>query len=155
MSDADEVLDALAAELADLNQRVDDLAGVVSELVTGLAADSGGAIGAPWIPGLDADARREHMRVLTQWLLEELVPRQPELVGALCTCWSQHPDVVDNLTALRSAWKAAYSSKASPTAAMEWLDRWAPAACKRIDSSLRRCRGRVHVEPPSGFGPAD
>ncbi len=49
-------------------------------------------------------------------------------------CWDQHPEVVEELTALWLAWQAAYVERdASLTAAAEWHDRWLPGLLHRLE----------------------
>ena len=60
-------------------------------------------------------------------------------------CWYQHADVLDELTALRAAWYAAYRDPEAPaTAAIEWHDRWLPGAMRRCRAAIRArgCKAR-------------
>jgi hypothetical protein len=66
----------------------------------------------------------------------------PELFNdSLQACWYRHDDVLDELTALRAAWYAAYRGKAAPaTAAIEWHDRWLPGC-------MARCKAAIKARP--------
>ena len=49
-------------------------------------------------------------------------------------CWADHPELVEELTALWLAWQAAYVERdASLTAAAEWHDRWLPGVLHRLE----------------------
>ena len=49
--------------------------------------------------------------------------------------------MLDELTALRAAWYAAYRGKAAPaTAAIEWHDRWLPGC-------MARCKAAIKARP--------
>jgi hypothetical protein len=52
--------------------------------------------------------RRAAWNLLGAWVDEVLRGRHPELYKSLKKCWYQHPDVVDELSALRVAWYGAY-----------------------------------------------
>ena len=60
-------------------------------------------------------------------------------------------DVLDELTALRAAWYAAYRGKAAPaTAAIEWPARWLPGRMARCKTAIkaRPCDRDGHQSPP-------
>ena len=49
-------------------------------------------------------------------------------------CWAEHPELVEELTALWLAWQAAYVERDAPlTAAAEWHDRWLPGVLHRLE----------------------
>ena len=49
-------------------------------------------------------------------------------------CWHEHPEIVEELTALWLAWQAAYTVPDGPlTAAIEWHDRWLPGLLHRLE----------------------
>ncbi|SFC96988.1 hypothetical protein SAMN04487968_11724 [Nocardioides terrae] len=49
-------------------------------------------------------------------------------------CWKEHPELVEELTALWLAWQAAYTVLDAPlTAAVEWHDRWLPGLLYRVE----------------------
>jgi len=49
-------------------------------------------------------------------------------------CWADHPEVVEELTALWLAWQAAYVERDAPlTGAAEWHDRWLPGVLHRLE----------------------
>jgi len=77
-----------------------------------------------------------------------LVIRYPDAERALYPCWSQHPDVVDAVTALHAMWREAYDHPhARAVDAATWLDRWLPSALRQIRDGLRGCSRTDHGEP--------
>ncbi len=49
-------------------------------------------------------------------------------------CWAQHPELVEELTALWLAWQGAYQQPDAPlTAAADWHDRWLPGVLHRLE----------------------
>jgi hypothetical protein len=96
----------------------------------------------------EAAAAREE---LTTWLREVLTVRYPAMVtssSAWRPCWYRHPDVVEELSWLYAAWRAAYEEPdAPPTRAADWHDRWLPGVIARITEALRRCG---HGSPQGG-----
>jgi hypothetical protein len=161
------ILSNLAREVAaqdvpTVQRRLDDLAETVSEVGTlraEVAAVAGNMATAQnqgitsWWPDLaTGDSRAEALENLGVWVDEVLRARHPEMYNRLGACWYQHPDVLDELTALRSAWYAAYRDPGAPaTAAIEWHDRWLPGAMRRCRRAIRArgCKGRHEREAPA------
>jgi hypothetical protein len=164
------ILANLAKEVADqdvttVQRRLDDLAETVSEVDTLRAEVAAvaevaenittghGHGAASWWPDLaTGESRAKALESLAIWVDEVLRARHPEMYNRLGACWYQHSDVLDELTALRAAWHAAYRDPAAPaTAAMEWHDRWLPGAMRRCRASIRArgCRGRHEKEAPA------
>lgn len=139
----------------DLGNRVDALTDIVKELADGFQelTERPPASRAPWWPDLDEPDRLDAWRSLVDWLRDSLVIHQPQFSTTLRPCWSMHPDVVDELSALHATWRAAYKNpQASPAAASEWLDRWVPGARRRIEAALGECkRKRDHESPSTGL----
>jgi hypothetical protein len=144
-------------ELKDAVGRVEKLGLQISELagmVAALAEDEAGGRPerAPWWPDFGpGEETREALRALGAWVEEVIRERHPELYRGLAPCWYRHPEVLDELTALRAAWFGAYrDSAASATAAIEWHDRWLPAClarCKAVIKS-RGCDKEGHDAKP-------
>lgn len=162
-----EIVASLATEVTALDRvtlqrRLDDLAETVSEVAllrseladvaqAGTdAAPSPGRGAASWWPDLAVqDERAEALQSLGTWVDEVLRNRHPEMFNQLGSCWYLHPDILDELTALRAAWFAAYRDPAAPaTAAIEWHDRWLPGAMRRCRAAIRArgCKGRHEKE---------
>ena len=138
--------------VAELGTRLDDLTTLVPELAGRQAAQTRGER-AIWWPDVPAGRERtEALRLLGAWVDEVLRGHHPELVqDSLQACWYRHDDVLDELTALRAAWYAAYRGKAAPaTAAIEWHDRWLPGCMARCKAAIkaRPCDIDGHQSPP-------
>ena len=163
-----------AQDVTTVQRRVDDLAETVSEVDTLRAevaavaevaenlATAQGHGPASWWPDLaTGDSRAQALENLGVWVDEVLRTRHPEMYNKLGGCWSQHADVLDELTALRAAWYAAYRDPEAPaTAAIEWHDRWLPGRCPvpgrdpgpRVQGAARKGNaGRRAVDGPPGL----
>lgn len=69
---------------------------------------------------------------LTGWV-NWLRMRYP-LARKIPDCWHEHPEIVEELTALWVAWQAAYTEPdAALTAASDWHDRWLPGVLYRLE----------------------
>lgn len=56
------------------------------------------------------------------------------LAKKIPACWAEHPEIVEELTALWLAWQAAYEQPdAQLTAAADWHDRWLPGVLHRLE----------------------
>jgi hypothetical protein len=147
-----------AQDVSTVQRRVDDLAETVSEVDT-LRAEVAAVAEvaenlataqvhgpASWWPDLaTGESRAEALKNLGVWVDEVLRARHPEMYNKLGGCWYQHADVLDELTALRAAWYAAYRNPEAPaTAAIEWHDRWLPGAMRRCRTAIRArgCKAR-------------
>lgn len=160
MSEADDALAGLVVDVAELRQQLEDLAPVkdrigevahsVSQLRAGLeqlAADTRAAAPRTWSwPALNAAEASDAWAALRTWLADILLGRYPAAQRVIRPCWYRHPDVLDSLTALYTAWRAAYDDPTAPAdAAASWLDRWLPAAVKQLQAALGSC-GEGHQE---------
>ena len=91
-------------------------------------------------------------RVPTSWCWRDLGPQGQEelwrelgswvgwirarypLARKIPECWDQHPELVEELTALWLAWQLAYQIPDAPlTAAADWHDRWLPGVLHRLE----------------------
>lgn len=99
---------AMAEEIEDLRSKVGELAAVVTGLVE-VEEQRTRPERAIWWPDVtNLEDRRAAWNLLGAWVDEVLRGRHPELYKSLKKCWYQHPDVVDELSALRVAWYGAY-----------------------------------------------
>jgi hypothetical protein len=144
-----------AAALAAVNR----LAGRVDQIENGLhdlAADVAelGAEGAPaapvrafWWPYLDRPDAATAWAKLGAWVREVLLPRHKEHSRTLRACWRLHPEVVDELTALRVVWLDAYTNPTcNPSAVTEYLRRWLPDGMTAIERYFAAdgCTAGIH-----------
>ncbi|MGY2876384.1 hypothetical protein ACVW00_003574 [Marmoricola sp. URHA0025 HA25] len=73
-------------------------------------------------------------------------------------CWSNHPEIVEELTALWLAWQAAYEEPdPSLTAAADWHDRWLPGVLHRIEHGpfSLNCNPKHQTRPATAYGTED
>lgn len=139
------------AQIPELRSGLAELTKFVRELLETAEADSRGER-APWWPDFKpSEERTTALRLLGVWVDEVIRGRHPEAYrDSLQPCWYRHPDVLDELTALRAAWYAAYKdSAASAVAAIEWHDRWLPGAMTRCKAAMKAlaCDKNGHQEP--------
>lgn len=81
---------------------------------------------------LGPEGEKELWRQLNDWVTW-LRGRYP-LARKIPKCWADHPEVVEELTALWLAWHAAYETTDAPlTAPADWHDRWLPGLLHRIE----------------------
>ena len=161
---ADLAKEVAAHDMMTVQRRLDDLAETVSEvgaLRAEVAAVAHAATDTPtaqhrgavcWWPDLTTgDHRAQALDSLAVWVDEVLRARHPEMYNQLGACWYLHPDILDELTALRAAWYDAYRDPGAPaTAAIEWHDRWLPGVMRRCRAAIRArgCKGRHEKEAP-------
>lgn len=95
------------------------------------------ASGAPRTPSawcwrtLGPEAKKALWRELDDWVTW-IRARYP-LARKIPPCWTEHPEVVEELTALWLAWQYAYEERDAPlTAAADWHDRWLPGVLHRL-----------------------
>jgi len=135
----------MTLEIEALRQETREIAAIVGELVQRRANAP-----VPWWPDLPAGPEREAaVQNLGLWVDEVLRARHPEAYNELGTCWFQRPDILDELTALRAAWFAAYRDpEAPPMAPIEWHDRWLPGTMARCKAIIRArgCKARHQKE---------
>ena len=146
MAEADDAV-TLAAELIRVEARLDEMAENVDVLIEAHADAAAARRQRPWWwPDLDTDAGAQRLAVLTAWVDDGLLARSPEDRRRVRPCWYLHPAAVDELTVLYAAWFNAYRDpRATPTAALEYHDRWKPNGLKRIGEILASC-ARSHSE---------
>lgn len=81
---------------------------------------------------LGPKATEELWSQLTEWVAW-LRHRYP-LAKKVPSCWGEHPEIVEELTALWLAWQQAYTDTNAPlTAAAEWHDHWLPGLLHRLE----------------------
>ena len=142
--------------IAEVQTHLEDLTAMVRGLAERQAVETRGER-AIWWPDLPAgEERTAALRLLGAWIDEVLRGHHPELVNdSLQACWYRHDDVLDELTALRAAWYAAYRGEAAPaTAAIEWHDRWLPGCIARCKAAIkaRPCDKEGHQSLPKTPG---
>lgn len=139
---ASETTDTLTA----LSERMDDLSSDASN------APGGGAVLAWCWRDLGPHGQEELWQELSSWV-EWIRARYP-LARKIPSCWGEHPEVVEELTALWLAWQSAYTeADASLTAASDWHDRWLPGVLYRLEHGpfAVDCTNGHHTRPASAY----
>lgn len=141
--------------LPGLPERVDALAGVITDLankVAALAARKGPMPCPSWLlaPN-EPDQLAELLDGLRGWL-EAVYLRYTDATG-LPECWTWHPDVVEELVWLMNAWLAAYQGPAAAVGLVaDWHDRYRPGVVRRITKTAGSCSFERHQTRP-GWAP--
>lgn len=66
-------------------------------------------------------------------------------------CWWRHPELIEELTALHLAWRAAYADpQAPPTGPADWHDRWLPGTVHRLTHTWHACPDGEHRDRTPG-----
>lgn len=129
---------------------------------TAPAAPGAAASTAPacWWPDLDPAAATAAWGQLGAWVREGLLARHPPWRRSLRPCWRRHPNVVDELTALRLLWLDAHTNpQAAPTAAADYLNRL-PVVLARVQAAFKdagcntEAGVQVHASHDDRFIPA-
>ncbi|GGK99421.1 hypothetical protein Ppa06_67340 [Planomonospora parontospora subsp. parontospora] len=133
--------DLLAALVGQVNELAETLEGIKRR-------DSSEPKPRPWCwTTMTYAERAERLAELADWVTEVLYLR-PEVPLAVPICWSFHPDIVDDLSALYCGWQTAYLwSGGRATDALDYLTRALPAVLRRISSQHKACAS--NHQPPS------
>lgn len=149
-----ETLSALTA----LPERVDELAALLARLAEHAATAAPVVEPRPatssWLnhPTEPGDAQRDGATVrdaesllseLAEWVTRVYLHYSDTNRG-LPECWLWHPDVVEELLWLRTAWLAAYRPDAPVLAVGDWHDRQRPWVVRRIRDHCGHCRLESH-----------
>jgi hypothetical protein len=143
-SPVEKLLVQQAAQFAALRRDLDRLAHETTDALTGIhdrldetvTANDHPAIaespdGCCW-RDLDESNAAKKLEQLTSWV-DWLRSRYP-LARRVPACWPEHPEIIEELTALWLAWQHAYTEPDAPlTAAADWHDRWLPGFLHRLE----------------------
>jgi hypothetical protein len=97
-------------------------------------------------------AREQLQNALGDWVA--WIRHRYPLARRIPDCWTEHSEVVEELTALWLAWQAAYVEADAPLiAAAEWHDRWLPGVLFRLEHGAMAldCRQQHHERPPAMY----
>ncbi|MCW2855543.1 MAG: hypothetical protein JWR52_1158 [Marmoricola sp.] len=139
-------VDRLASEITDAYA---DLVSRVEAVAT--AEDNSSAFPTAWNwRTLGPKASEELWKQLSDWVT--WIRHRYPLAKKIPRCWGQHPEVVEELTALWVAWQAAYEKHDGfLTAAADWHDRWLPGVLHRLEhGSFALDCAMHHQERPAG-----
>ncbi|MBO0727924.1 MAG: DUF4913 domain-containing protein [Acidimicrobiaceae bacterium] len=101
------------------------------------------------------NGERELWHELIGWV--RWIRQRYPLARRIPDCWAEHPEIVEELTALWLAWQAAYVEADAPlTAAAEWHDRWLPGVLYRLQHGpfALDCDTSHHPRPGGAYAPA-
>ena len=155
-------LDALDA----LPHRVAQLADLLARHAETNAASSSPATPAPptWLdlptdPGRPAEsstsarAAEDLLTTLAGWV-GGVYLRYPDAAQTLPECWLWHPEVVEELLWLHTAWLTAHRPGAASTAVGDWHDRQRPGVVRRIRDYASVCSLEQHQPGADQHTPA-
>lgn len=167
---ADQLL-AHAAAMARLNRQLDQLRNEVTDLAAELVTRVDDLEKATPMNGLallptswcwrtlGTRGQEELWQQLTSWVAW-IRCRYP-LSRRIPECWPQHPEIVEELTALWLAWVQAYETSDAPlTSGADWHDRWLPGLLHRLEHGpfALDCSTAHHPRPTTAYAtrvPAD
>jgi hypothetical protein len=149
-----------------IRRELDDLAHEATDSVAGLMArvedlearpepSDVGTVGAPtaWCwRTLGQHGTTELWTQLTDWI-DWIRSRYP-LARKVPSCWAEHPELVEELTALWLAWQQAYENRdVQLTAAADWHDRWLPGVLYRLEHGpfALDCATEHHPRPATAY----
>ncbi|MGO1409971.1 MAG: DUF4913 domain-containing protein [Microbacterium sp.] len=92
------------------------------------------------------DDRPEACRNLADWVQNWLIPRYNVTVRTLPDCWWQHSDLVEELSALHTAWLVAFDEGDAGYGPIGWHERW-NVALQRPSFVRARCDGKHRPDP--------
>jgi hypothetical protein len=103
-------------------------------------------------PALTAQEREEQLDALADWS-RWLVDRYALDHRTVPPCWPQHGSLLEELSALRTAWLTAFAVTSTGDAPLEWHAHFA-AARQRLAEWVSRtgCRSAEHREHASSVG---
>jgi len=83
----------------------------------------------------------EELDLWVDWLVDRYGLDQRTVPG----CWHEHPELIEELSALHLAWEAAFSTSADPTDALRWHEHFDAARTRLSDWVARTgCRPAAH-----------
>lgn len=131
--------------LVDIVDRVQAIADQQPTATSPPAAGGGPSTGpVSWLTLEDPDQARTLLHQLADWLAQVYI-HYPGATNSLGECWPWHPNVVEELLALKAAWHAAYDDPtAPPHRALDWHDRALPATIHHLNTTLGDCSQPAH-----------
>jgi hypothetical protein len=143
--------------LLPLSARIDEVAGLVARLAETTAAQRPTPPPAGEVSWLDlppdVDDAEQILSSLVDWMAVVYL-RYADAARTLPACWLWHPDVIEELLWLRTAWLGAYSLTAPASAPGDWHDRQRPGVVRRIRDYAGMCSLENHQPGPDSSGAA-
>lgn len=104
------------------------------------------------VPALTDDEYDLWLHDLTTWL-DWLIATHAVDHRTIPPCWPQHPGLVEELSALQTAWHTAYAASAPGTAPLDWHTRFDACRQRLTESTARTgCRPGAHRDPMATDG---
>lgn len=146
-------LDGLSGKVRDLARTVRTLADEVKAAQrpagSGEPAGCRSWLAAPVAP----DEVRHVLDELIDWVMAVFL-RYADARKVLPECWLWHPDIVEELLWLMTAWQSAYAGEtATVFQAADWHDRYRPGVVRRLPQLARNCSLEQHTQPATGEQP--
>jgi hypothetical protein len=140
------------AELAELPERVDEIARVTSGLARSVKALTDRTSPRPcpsWLVAPeDADDVRRLLDEVCVWT-GTVYLRYGDASTSFPDCWLWHPDVVEELLWLMHAWIDAYQDPGASVGLVgDWHERWRPGVVRRIRAYAGTCSRDSHRVRP-------
>lgn len=147
--------------ISQLRRDLDELAHSTTDIAADLLArldelnDTGANRDAPrsWCwRSIGPQAEEELWAQLRDWV--NWLRRRYPLAKRIPACWSDHPEVVEELTALWLAWQHAYADANAPLSApVEWHDHWLPGLLHRLEHGPHalNCSAEHTPRPSSAY----
>ncbi|MGQ0842799.1 MAG: hypothetical protein ACT4QF_01570 [Sporichthyaceae bacterium] len=142
------------AELEKLPDAFEQLTADFADLSERLTAAEAAAPPRPtsWLAPTESAERDEAIRKaaavladLAGWV-QAVYLRYPDGATGLPECWLWHPDAVEELLWLRTAWAVAYTGRsASALQVGDWHDRSRPGVARRIRAAVGTCSLENHT----------
>lgn len=79
---------------------------------------------------IDDEDREEACRALAEWVQDWLVPRYALTRKVVPDCWYRHPAMVEELSALHTAWMVAFDETDAGYGPIGWHERFALARAR-------------------------
>jgi hypothetical protein len=150
--------EAISQLRRDLDQLASEMTDAVAELVTRLESTEDPApnssLGQNGVTAwcwrdLGPEASESLWHELIEWV--DWIRHRYPLAKRVPSCWPEHSEVVEELTALWLSWNAAYSERDAPlTGASDWHDRWLPGVLHRLEHGVFALNcGQSHNSRPT------
>jgi len=105
---------------------------------------------------INEEDRPEACTALADWVVNWLVPRYALQRKLIPDCWYQHPSMVEELSALHTAWVVAFDEADGGFGPIGWHERFALARTReafkeKCAEGHREVPSRVMPQPPATF----
>lgn len=153
-----DALRRLVEPVAGVSGRVDELAGILTDLATTVEALSARKSPTPCPSWLLAPTDPTTVAGLVDGLrgwMEAVYLRYADAASTLPECWCWHPEIVEELLWLMHAWLGAYQGPGAAVGLVaDWHDRYRPGVVRRIRGVAGSCSRERHQTRPGWDTPA-